>query len=61
MGICAKASMEGTAQGINESTPAVKINSQYPADGESRYVAALNGISAVELAACLEVYNAVKA
>ena len=61
MGICAKAAMEDSTQGINDSTPAVKINSQYSAEGQSRYVAALKGISTAELAACLEVYNLIKA
>ena len=56
--IGAKAAMEALA---HESAAPTKIDSAYPADGESRYVAPLAGISSAELAACLEVYNAIKA
>ena len=45
----------------HESAAYAEINSTYSAEGEKRYVAPLAGISNAELAACLEVYNALKA
>ena len=56
--ISAKAAMEGLT---HESATPVKVNSEYVAKDESRYVAPLAGISSAELAACLEIYNAIKA
>lgn len=59
--IGAKAAINDTTVGANASAEPVKINSAYPAEGESRYIAPLGGISEAELAACLEVYNLLKA
>lgn len=52
---------EDITAGANEGTEITKIKAEYVNDGQTRSMAALGGISANELACCLEIYNALKA